>query len=183
LWGTGVEEAGVSVGQVFSHSLYFVIVLSHFVFSSVILWFSQSFYDFLSHFMRHRGGGGRGIGGRGAGCRRTQRSLTGEVRGGGGRSAHRWRGGVRSSRKRRSSAGEAWDGGCNDVRSGGRGGWHGVDWSGWTLLEKWPWVSAGNPLLISARLTDTIYRIRKVGHFWYRLLPADTNNHYWYWLS
>jgi hypothetical protein len=49
--------------------------------------------------MRHRGGGGRGIGGRGAGCRRTQRSLTGEAQGGGGRSAHRWRGGVRWSRK------------------------------------------------------------------------------------
>jgi hypothetical protein len=28
-----------------------------------------------------------------------------------------------------------------------------------TLLEKGPWVSAGNPLLVSTRLADTIYRI------------------------
>jgi hypothetical protein len=27
------------------------------------------------------------------------------------------------------------------------------------LLEKGPWVSAGNPLLVSARLANTIYRI------------------------
>jgi hypothetical protein len=66
------------------------------------------------------------------------------------------------------------------VRSGGRreGGWHGVDRSRWTLLEKWHWVSAGNPLLISARLADTIYRIQKIRHFLYRLLLVDTNNHY-----
>jgi hypothetical protein len=46
----------------------------------------------------------------------------GEALGGGGRGAHRWRGGARWSRKKRSSAGEAWDGGCSGVRSGG---WHG----------------------------------------------------------
>jgi hypothetical protein len=40
-----------------SHSLDFAIVLSH-------LCFPQWFYDFLSHFVRHRGGGGRGVGGR-----------------------------------------------------------------------------------------------------------------------
>jgi hypothetical protein len=51
------------------------------------------------------------------------------------------------------------------------------------LLEKGPWVWAGNPLLVSFRLADTIYRIRKIRHFWYRLLPANTNNYYWYRLS
>jgi hypothetical protein len=52
----------------------------------------------------------------------------GEALGGGGKGAHRWWGGARQSRKRRSLAGEAWDGGCSGVRSGGR--W-GVDRSGW----------------------------------------------------
>jgi hypothetical protein len=47
-----------------------------------------------------------------------------------------------------------------------------------TLLEKGSWVSADNPLLVSVRLTDTIYMIRKIRHFWYQLLPADTNNEY-----
>jgi hypothetical protein len=50
----------------------------------------------------------------------------GEALGGGGRGAHRWQGGARQSRKRRSSAGEAWDGGCSGVRSGQvAGGWVG----------------------------------------------------------
>jgi hypothetical protein len=66
LWGTGVKEVWVSVGEAPSHSLDFAIVLSHFVFSSVILWFSQLFYDFLSYFVRHRGGRGMCVGGRGA---------------------------------------------------------------------------------------------------------------------
>jgi hypothetical protein len=51
-----------------------------------------------------------------------------EALGGGGRGAHRWRGCMRRSRKRRSSAVQAYDGGCSGVRSGGR---HGVDRSGW----------------------------------------------------
>jgi hypothetical protein len=67
--------------------------------------------------VRHRGGGGRG-----AGHRRMRRSLAG-TRGvekagalvgeamGRGRGAHRWWGGVRRSRKRRSPTGEAWGGG------------------------------------------------------------------------
>jgi hypothetical protein len=38
-----------------------------------------------------------------------------------------------------------------------------------TLLEKGPWVSACNPVLVSARLADTIYRIQKIRHFLYRL--------------
>jgi hypothetical protein len=52
----------------------------------------------------------------------------GEAMGGGGRGTHRWWGGVRRSRKRRSPAREAWDGGCSGARSGGH---HGVDRSGW----------------------------------------------------
>jgi hypothetical protein len=52
----------------------------------------------------------------------------GEALGGGGRGAHQWRDGARWSRKRRSSVGKAWDGGCSGVRSGGR---HGVNLSGW----------------------------------------------------
>jgi hypothetical protein len=61
-----VKEAEALVGEALSHSLDFAIVLIYFVFFSIILYFSQSFYNFLSHFMRHGGGGGRGIGGRGA---------------------------------------------------------------------------------------------------------------------
>jgi hypothetical protein len=44
----------------------------------------------------------------------------GEALGGGGSGAHRWRGGARRSKKRRSSVEEAWNGGCSDARSGGR---------------------------------------------------------------
>jgi hypothetical protein len=79
------------------------------MFSSVILQFPQSFHDFLSHFVRHGDGGGRGAGGRGAGCKRTQRSpvgrsgeeeavaLVGEAMGGGGKGAHRWWGNASES--------------------------------------------------------------------------------------
>jgi hypothetical protein len=55
---------------VLSHFLNFVIVLSHFV-------FHRRFCDFLSHFLRHRGGGGRGADMRGAGHRRMRPSLAG----------------------------------------------------------------------------------------------------------
>jgi hypothetical protein len=37
LWGTGAEEAKASVGEALNHSLDFAIVVSHFMFSSVIL--------------------------------------------------------------------------------------------------------------------------------------------------
>jgi hypothetical protein len=39
--------------------------------------------------------------------------------GGGGRGAHRWRGGARCSRKRHSPAGEAWGEGGRGTMSGG----------------------------------------------------------------
>jgi hypothetical protein len=76
------------------------------MFFSVILLFPQSFNDFLSYFVRHRGGEGRGVDGRGVGCRRTRHSPAGrrgaeevgvlarEVSGGGGRGARWWWGGV-----------------------------------------------------------------------------------------
>jgi hypothetical protein len=64
----GGEEARASVGEALSHSLDFAIVLSHFMFFSVILCFPQPFYDFLSHFVSGAGvgrSGGRGARGRG----------------------------------------------------------------------------------------------------------------------
>jgi hypothetical protein len=45
---------------------------------------------------------------------------TGEALGEGGRGAHRWQGDARQNRKRHSSAGEVWNGGCSDARSDGR---------------------------------------------------------------
>jgi hypothetical protein len=63
----------------------------------------------------------------------------GEALGGGGKGAHRWRSGVRWSRNRHSSAGEAWDvvargraGGMGSIgRDGGGGGeWHGIERAG-----------------------------------------------------
>jgi hypothetical protein len=127
----------------FCHSAQSFYVLS------VILCFPQSFYDFLSYFVRHKGGGGRNIGGRGAKCRRTRRSparrrgakeagtLAGEEMGGGGRGARLWRGGARYSRKRCSPVGETWGEGdrgtmSSSERSSGAGlgcagsnGWRG----------------------------------------------------------
>jgi hypothetical protein len=76
-------------------------MLSHFVFSLVILCFPLSFCVFLCHFVRHMGGGGRSTDGRGAGHRMMRCSmagtrgaeeagaLVGEAMGGGGRGAHR----------------------------------------------------------------------------------------------
>jgi hypothetical protein len=69
---------------VLNHSLDFVIVISHFVFSSVIL-------CFLSHFVRRRGAGVRG-----AGHRRMQPSPVGR----------------RRAEEEGASVGEAMGGGC-----------------------------------------------------------------------
>jgi hypothetical protein len=56
------------------------------------------------------------------------------------------------------------------------------------LLEKRTCVWVGKLLLVSVRLIDTIYTIRKIGYFWYCMLPViigigcpnmtDTNNEY-----
>jgi hypothetical protein len=130
----------------FCHSAQSFYVLS------VILCFPQSFYDFLSYFMRHMGGGGRNVGGRGAGCRRTRRSPArrqghwrerrweeeagalaygGAARGIAGSSARRWgRRGVKEVGARcrvvRGRAARGWDA---RGRSGGVGskGWRGRD--------------------------------------------------------
>jgi hypothetical protein len=40
-------------------------------------------------------------------------------------------------------------------------------------------VSVDNPFLISVVLADTIYTIRKMNDFWYRLFRTDTNNINW----
>jgi hypothetical protein len=47
-----------------------------------------------------------------------------------------------------------------------------------TLLQNTFLVSVDNPFLVSAILTDTIYTIRKMNDFWYRLFPADTQNRF-----
>jgi hypothetical protein len=39
-------------------------------------------------------------------------------------------------------------------------------------------VSVDNPFLVSVVLADTIYMIRKMNDFWYRLFPADTQNRF-----
>jgi hypothetical protein len=82
---------------VLSHSLNFAIVLSHFVCFIGDFVISSAILCFLSHFVRHRGRGGRGASGRGAGHRRMHPSpagrcgveeagaLVGEAMGGGGR--------------------------------------------------------------------------------------------------
>jgi hypothetical protein len=111
----------------FCHSAQsFCVFISDFMISSIIL-------CFLNHFVRHRGGGGRGTSGRGAGRRRMRHSPAGrrgveeagapvgEVMGGGGRGAHRWWGGARRSKKRCSSTGEVWGGGGRGAMCGRRG--------------------------------------------------------------
>jgi hypothetical protein len=45
-----------------------------------------------------------------------------------------------------------------------------------TLLQNTFLVSVDNPFLVSAVLADTIYTIRKMNDFWYRLFRTDTNN-------
>jgi hypothetical protein len=44
------------------------------------------------------------------------------------------------------------------------------------LLQNTFLVSVDNPFLVSAVLANTIYTIRKMNDFWYRLFRADTNN-------
>jgi hypothetical protein len=48
-----------------------------------------------------------------------------------------------------------------------------------TLIQNTFLVSVDNPFLVSAVLADTIYTIRKMNDFWYRLFRADTNNINW----
>jgi hypothetical protein len=45
-----------------------------------------------------------------------------------------------------------------------------------SLLQNTFLVSVDNPFLVSAVLADTIYTIRKMNDFWYRLFRTNINN-------
>jgi hypothetical protein len=99
----------------FCHSAQsFYVFIGDFVISSVILGFPLSFCEAQQ---QRRQGHWRER----HWMQEDAALASGDMRGGGGRGAHRWWGGVRCSRKRRSPVGEAWGRGGRGVMSGDAG--------------------------------------------------------------